>query len=173
MHLLFFPLSSVSSHGKNKHIFFSAQTFITILSLFFKSNFPFAFGKLATVPSVKSFILSSYSAVRICQLCIQPYTINIAYSLPVRTKKISLYVLYIVIMLTSVRPVKYEFVCVGVYSGWWCVSSGSRHPVPDLEPGHVSNISSGSERLDQNDGTECLDPQPVQEDCQGDPNRES
>lgn len=77
------------------------------------------------------------------------------------------------IMLTSVRPVKYRFVSVGVHSGWWCVSSGSRHPVQDLEPRHVSNISPGSERLHKDDGTECFDPQPVQEDCQGDPDRES
>lgn len=59
---------------------------------------------------------------------------------------------------------------VGDYSGWRGVVSGSRHSVQDLEPRHVSTISPGPERLNQDDGTEGFDLQPCQEDFQGDPN---
>lgn len=62
---------------------------------------------------------------------------------------------------------------VGDYSGWRRVVSWSRHSVQDLEPCHVSSISPGPERLNQDDCTECFDPQPGQEDCQRNPNRES
>ncbi len=65
---------------------------------------------------------------------------------------------------------KYNSAALGDYSGWRYVVSGSRHPVQDLEPRHVSSISPRPERFNQDDGTECFDPQPGQEDRQRDPN---
>lgn len=75
--------------------------------------------------------------------------------------------------LTSTHLLKYYPVNVGDYPGWWCSIGGSRHPVQDLESCHVGGVCPGPEHLNQNDGTECFDPQPGQENSQRDPDGES
>lgn len=65
--------------------------------------------------------------------------------------------------------VHYSCISPGDYSRWRRVVSRSRHPVQDLESCHISGIGPGLECLNQNGGTKCFDPEPGQEDCQGDP----
>lgn len=77
------------------------------------------------------------------------------------------------LMYFSFSTLKYLPVTVGNYSGWWYTISGSRHPVQDLESCHVGSVSPGPEHLNQNDSTECSDPQSGQENSQRDPDRES
>lgn len=62
---------------------------------------------------------------------------------------------------------------VGDCSGWRGVVSGSRHPIQDLEPGHVSGVCPGPERVDQNDGTERFDSHLSQKVCQRDSDRQA
>ena len=53
---------------------------------------------------------------------------------------------------------------LGHNTGWGHYADGSRHSVPDLEPGHVGGVRPGPQRLHQADRAERHDPQPEQED---------